>query len=135
MSAEDIPSLSPAEWEVMKTIWDHGPIAARDVHASLPSDRDWSIKTVKTMLSRLVAKGGLHYQQIGNSYLYDSAIARDDATRLEVQGLLARLFDNMAMPMIAQFIDQSDLNDNEIQELQQKLCEKRPGSRGRGRKR
>ena len=34
------PALSPTEWEVMKTLWDHGPMAARDVFAALPADAE-----------------------------------------------------------------------------------------------
>ena len=75
------PGLSAAEWEVMKILWDHGPLAARDVYARLPKRRGWAYKTVKTLLSRLVAKEALAYDQIGNSYLYRAAVDRDVTTR------------------------------------------------------
>ncbi len=67
-------ALSPAEWEIMKVFWDLGPMAARDVYAALPRDCSWAYKTVKTLLSRLVAKEALAYDQIGNSYLYRPAV-------------------------------------------------------------
>ena len=77
---KDLPDLSPAEWEVMKVIWEHGPMAARDVNSYLSEDQTWSYATVKTMLRRVVKKGWVDYDQIGNSYLYRAVVGRDKAT-------------------------------------------------------
>ena len=33
---DDVPQLAPAEWEVMKVLWDDGELAARDVFGRLP---------------------------------------------------------------------------------------------------
>ena len=86
MPPRDEPiTLSPAEWEIMKIFWEHGPLAARDVYAQLPKKRGWAYKTVKTLLSRLVAKEALAYDQVGNSYLYRPVVDRDRMTRQEVR--------------------------------------------------
>jgi len=117
--------LSPAEWEIMKIIWEAGPLAARDVFARLPTNRGWAYKTVKTLLSRLVAKRALAYDQIGNSYLYRAAVDREHATRQEVRSVLQRLISEAFSPVLAQFIDEADLSDAEIRELKRRLDEKR----------
>ncbi|MEO1497610.1 MAG: BlaI/MecI/CopY family transcriptional regulator [Planctomycetota bacterium] len=143
-------SLSPTEWEVMKVLWDHGPLAARDVFAKLPPDADgapargWAYKTVKTLLSRLVAKGAIDYDQIGNSYLYRPAVDRDAMSRQEVGGVLERLTGPGAVSggvlssAIAQFLGGAELSDAEIDKLQAILDRKRgqtpdktPRKRGR----
>ena len=121
--------LSPAEWEIMKVLWQHGPSAARNVFANLPADHDWAYKTVKTLLSRLVAKGALGYDQIGNSYLYRAQVERDSMTRLEVRGVLHRLISHTFSPVLAQFIEESDLTDREIRDLKKLLDQKRKASR------
>jgi BlaI family penicillinase repressor len=126
---EPIP-LAPAEWQVMEVLWDEGPLAARDVFARLPLGTDWAYKTVKTLLSRLVAKGALDYEQIGNSYLYRAAVAREQMTRQEVRGLLDRVVSEATAPVIAQFIDEVELSDAEIRSLKRLLDEKRRGRSG-----
>src|SRR5438874_139137 len=120
----DPASLSPAEWEIMKIIWSEGPLAARDVFARLPKNYGWAYKTVKTLLSRLVAKGALAYDQIGNSYLYRAAVDREQTTRQEVRSVLQRLISEAFSPVLAQFIDEADLSDAEIRELKRRLDEK-----------
>lgn len=120
-------TLSPAEWEVMKVLWDHGPLAARDVFQRLPNEKQWAYKTVKTLLSRLVAKEALAYDQIGNSYLYRAAVPRDQMTRQEVRGVLERIVSEAVSPILAHFIDEADLSNEEIRVLEKKLAEKRKG--------
>ena len=118
-------ALSPAEWEVMKVFWDHGPLAARDVFARLPKNRGWAYKTVKTFLSRLVAKEALAYDQVGNSYLYRAAVDRRNMTRQEVRSVFQRLISEACSPVLAQFIEEADLTDTEIRQLKRQLDDKR----------
>ena len=146
------PALSPAEWEVIKVLWDRGPLAARDVFAALPRDsrgrpvHDWSYRTVKTLLSRLVAKGAIDYEQVGNSYLYRAAVSQETMTRQEVGGVLDRLTRHtgaagrrIVSTVLAQFLGDAELSDDEVRELKAALERKRAAAtpkkppRGRGR--
>jgi predicted transcriptional regulator len=115
---EPAPSISNAEWEVMKVLWQNGPLAARDVYDALPPDHGWAIKTVKTLLSRLAAKGAVDYEQIGNSYLYRPAVNRDQVTRQKVRGFVDRVLGGSLLPMIAHCIEGDDLTDDEIARLE-----------------
>ena len=118
-------ALSPAEWDVMKVFWDHGPLAARDVFGKLPEDRGWAYKTVKTLLSRLVAKEALAFSQIGNSYLYRAVVDREAMTRTEVRNVFQRLMSEASSPILAQFIEEANLSDADIKQLKRLLDEKR----------
>ena len=121
---DNVPSLSKAEWEVMKRFWENGPMAARDVYAALPEDHVWAYKTLKTLLSRLVAKGALDYEQVGNSYLYRPACSRERLTRKEVKGFVDRVLDGASAPIVAHFIEYAELSDDEIARLR-KILEKK----------
>ncbi len=125
--ADDRPAaaLSAAEWEVMKIFWEFGPLAVRDVFARLPKRRGWAYKTVKTLLSRLVAKEALAYDQVGNSYLYRPVVDRQDMTRDEVRSVFAKLASEACSPILAQFIEEADLSDADIKQLRRLLNEKR----------
>ena len=125
----DRKPISPAEWEVMKVLWQHGKLAARDVFAALPEDSDWAYKTVKTLLSRLVAKEAIAYDQIGNSYLYRAVADEDDLCRQEVRSVFDRIARGALSPVLAHFIDEADLSDEEIEDLQQRLANKRSKSK------
>ena len=51
--------ISEAEHAVMEALWEKSPLTAADVCDSVCEERGWSMPTVKTLLSRLVAKGAV----------------------------------------------------------------------------
>ena len=122
-STPQLPALSSAEWDTMEALWARGAMAARDVHAAVGPERDWTIQTVKTILSRLVAKGALEYEQVGNSYLYRPAVRREQLARAESEEFLGRVFRGEALPAIATFIESGKLDPSEIQRLRGLLDE------------
>src|SRR5512137_2757968 len=111
------PSISNAEWEVMRALWQGGAMAARDVYAALPEGHGWAYKTVKTLLSRLVAKGAVEYEQVGNSYLYRPVYTREQMTRKEVKGFVDRVLEGSLTPLLAHFIEERDLDQEELEQL------------------
>ena len=113
------PKLSDGEWDVFKPFWDRGPLAARDVFAAVPQEREWSYRTVKTMLSRLVAKGALTYKQVGNSYLYRPVYSRGEMTRAATGSFIDRVFDGALRPFVAHFAE--SISDEELALLKSEI--------------
>jgi predicted transcriptional regulator len=78
-----------------------------------------------------VAKEAVQYDQIGNSYLYRPAIDRDAATRHEVRNVISQLISEASSPLLAHFIEESELSDTEIRDLKRLLDQKRQAQRGK----
>jgi BlaI family penicillinase repressor len=116
-----MPSISDAEWDVIKVLWDRGPLTAGEVVEALQSARDWKPRTVKTLLARLVKKGAVRAEVQDKRYLYRPAITRQAATRKEARSFLARVFDGALLPAVVTFLKESDLSPNELRELRQIL--------------
>lgn len=115
-----IPRLSELEWDVMKAFWESGPMAARDVYAQTASEHGWAYETVKTMLARLVKKGALDYERVGNSYLYRPAYAREEMTRAAAGSFVDRVFDGRLPMLFAHFV--GEVSDEELEVLQAELA-------------
>jgi BlaI family penicillinase repressor len=116
-----IPRISDAEWDVMKVLWERGAAPAADVVAALAGHKDWSPRTVKTLLNRLVRKGALEYEVNGRHYLYRARVARDACVRRETRSFLSRVFDGAAAPSLARFIEAADLSGAELRQLRDML--------------
>jgi len=117
----------------MKVLWetDRDGLAARDVYGALPSRVGWAYQTVKTLLSRLVHKGALTYDQVGNSYLYKTVFSRREHAKRELDGMVERMFDGAASPAIEAIIRDAKLSEDDINKLQQVLEEKARRKQGR----
>jgi len=113
------PRLSDMEWEVMKPLWKRGPMAARDIYDSVPDSFGWAYETVKTMLARLVKKGVLRYQQVGNSYLYSAVFTRSEMAREATTSLIRRVFDGGLSMFFAHFVEHA--SEEELAALKAEL--------------
>lgn len=116
----EVPRLSELEWEILKPMWDNGPMAARDIYDAVSKDQDWAYKTVKTMLARLVKKGALVYDQIGNSYLYRPAFGRKEMTGAATRSFVRRVFDGALNPFVAHFAEHA--SPEELQAIKAELA-------------
>jgi len=116
-------SISDAEWQVMNTIWRDQPLTAQEVVARLEAQHSWAPPTIKTMLHRLVKKEVLTYEKVGNRYVYQARIQRGDCVRQASRSFLDRVFGGNSLPLLAHFMEQSQLTPQEIAQLRQILKE------------
>jgi len=119
------PPISDSEWDVMNVLWSAGgPLTAADVVDRLSGVRDWSPRTVKTLLNRLINKGALAYDSQGKRYLYRPRVTREQCVREETRSFLSRVFANAPGPMILQFVAQARLTPEEVEALKRLLDRK-----------
>lgn len=117
--------ISDAEHAVMEVLWDHSPRSATDVCEAICETRDWTIATVKTLLSRLVAKGALATEPEGRRFLYRPLIARSAYVGGESQRLVDRLFHGRASSLFAQLAQSEALTEEDLAEMEALLKELR----------
>lgn len=119
-----LPAISDAEWDVMKVVWDHGPLSSGEVVRRLAEEkppRDWKPRTIKTLLARLVRKGAVAAAEGEGKFLYSAKVAREELARREAKGFLVRVFNGAVAPALVHFVRDADLSPQQIQELKQIL--------------
>ena len=117
--------ISEAEHAVMEVLWKRSPLTAADVCDQVGAERDWSLATVKTLLSRLVAKHAIRSAPDGRRFLYSPIIERADYTGAESRRLVDRLFGGRAAPLFAQLAESEALSEDDIAEMEALLKELR----------
>ena len=110
--------IGEAEYAVMEVLWEDAPLTATEVADRVPAARGWSIRTVKTMLARLLAKGVLAHEEEGRRYLYRPAVARADYVAQESGRLIDRMFGGRITPLVAQLAERDRLSDADIAEIE-----------------
>ncbi len=117
MSLERNEEPTPAEWKVLKVVWDRGPCPASEVVAHAGVEAGWSTSTVKTLLRRLVEKGHLRTKRVGTSFLYSPAGSPLRSLRRAGDELLARASESAVGPLLAHLVKRSRLSPDELREL------------------
>ena len=110
--------IGEAEYAVMEVLWKDAPLTANEVADRVPAERGWSIRTVKTMLARLLAKGVLAHDEDGRRYLYRPAVARADYVAQESGRLIDRMFGGRVTPLVAQLAERDRLSEADIAEIE-----------------
>ena len=110
--------ISEAEHAVMEVLWRDSPLGAAEVAERVDPRRGWSIRTVKTMLSRLLAKGALAHEEEGRRYLYRPAVTREEFVARESGRLLDRMFGGRVTPLVAHLAERDMLTSKDIEEIE-----------------
>lgn len=118
------PRISDAEWEVMNVLWESSPMAASDIADQLCERMDWHPRTLKTLLSRLVAKGALRFREEGTHYLYSPTLPRERYVNVESRSFVERVFGGRVTPALAHFVETMELSGDDLRELRSILDRK-----------
>jgi len=119
--------ISDAELEVMEALWGADrPLTATEVAERIPAERGWSLAKVKTMLSRLSAKGAIRFTEEGRRYLYTAAIARDSYVGRESRRFVDQLFGGRLSPLVARLAEADALDEDDIAAIEKILRELKP---------
>ena len=115
--------ISEAEHAVMEALWEHSPMTAAEVCDRVCEARGWSLATVKTLLSRLVAKQAIAARADGRRFHYSPAMARVDYVDGESRRLVDRLFGGRPASLFAHLAEQEALSESDISEIEALLKE------------
>jgi BlaI family penicillinase repressor len=118
-------SISEAEYQVMKIIWDKAPVSTKEVTEKLLKESMWKPKTIQTLLSRLVKKGVIDYEKDGRVFVYTPLVKEEDYIEQESSSFLNKFYDGALNSMVVNFLKQDKLTEEDINELKKILDEEK----------
>lgn len=123
-----IPPLTESEWLIMARLWEKFPLTAIDI-VDMPLDgKKLPNATVRTLLRRLVAKKAVAYtidEHNANLYRYYPLVCRQDCIREENKRFMNIYYRGSANKLIASFMDDVELTEEEIEHFKQMLDAKK----------
>ena len=117
--------LTPAEWELMETIWDLGESpTVRDVLEKAFPNGEKAYTTVQTVMNTLMKKNFLTRKKIGMVNFYSPAKSRNQMVGAETTRIVSNLFKG-SIPAFANYLIDSDTIDLEqIEAIKEMLTAK-----------
>jgi BlaI family transcriptional regulator, penicillinase repressor len=116
MSPQPLPELSRAELAVLKPLWAHDALSARELHDAL--DNGWAYTTTRTMLERLVAKGHVGKEQVHGINVYSVRISRVHALAALVRDFARSVLEIEPSRVAPLFLEGEALTEEEVAELE-----------------
>ena len=124
MAKKSLPTLSPAETEILRLVWQLESATVQQMCDALPADRAYA--TVQTLLRRLEQKGYVKHDVQGKAHVFTAAVKRDDVVKRTVGDFVERLFGGDPLPLMLHLADESELDSADIERLK-KLIKKKSG--------
>jgi predicted transcriptional regulator len=116
--------IGDAELQVLKELWDGGPMTVREVLTRLhEKGRELAYTTVLTFLTRLEQKGYVASDKDGAAYVYRPTVSRENVTRIRLKAVMSELFDGAAGPMVLHLLKSERLTEDEVAELRRLIEE------------
>lgn len=110
-----LPQLSPAEFSVLKALWQLGPAPVADVRRCLGDVSAYT--TIMTLLGRLVHKGAVRVDRAREPYIYTATVTRDQIQGARVRELVSTVFDGSARSLIMGLVSSQGVSPEELEEL------------------
>jgi len=107
----------------MNALWKKNPATARELSEYLPEDTNWAYTTLKTMLTRLVAKKAVSERKRGNTSVYEPLISKTKARSKAVLSLMNQAFDGTVGPLMHFLLEEKKLTKKQRKELIEMLKE------------
>ena len=108
------------ELEILKVLWDRGPLPTRDIRDALArgeAERDLAHTSVITILNIMVDKGYLDRTKSGGAYTFFPLVKREDVSGGMLDDLVERVFSGSAASLMLSLLERTDLDEDEVRQL------------------
>ena len=112
--------LTEAEWSVMECLWQEKSMCLKELTQSLQPINGWNKNTVYTYLTRMEGKGLVTIDRT-QAKPYSAAVSKEECARQERDELLTKVYGGATGDLIAAFLKESKISQNEIARLRSML--------------
>lgn len=114
---EDKCIVTDSEWKIMEQLWNCESMTMAEITQALAEETGWSKHTVISLLKRMCAKGSAQIVPGSSPMQYRALIPRREAVRQETRSVVRKVFGGKSALLISELVDQSELSDEEIDDL------------------
>jgi BlaI family penicillinase repressor len=116
---------TPGELEVLQVVWRRGPSTVRQVLGELNQVRPRAYTSVMSLLNVMVDKKLLRRKPHGRAFLYIARVEEQPTLREMVGDLVERAFGGSAQLLVAHALEQTDLSEQQLDEIHRMIEEYR----------
>lgn len=121
-SKSSVPRPTEAELELLRVMWERGPLTVREVHEGVEGKGTGYTTTLK-ILQKMAEKGLVRRDESQRSHVYHPAVAAEKTQRLLVRDLMRRAFGGSAGRLVVQALSEKKATTEELAEIRRLLDE------------
>ena len=115
------------ELQILRILWEHGPMPGREIRESLTAEREVTYQSVMTILGIMEEKRFVTRKKNGGRYEYRARVSQTATSKRMLKDLVDRLFGGSASVAMINLLESSDLSDEEIERVRDEVERLRKG--------
>lgn len=123
---ERMEKLTAKEEEIMRLLWDKGPMPVREMLEFYDEPRP-HFNTVSTTVRILEEKGYVGHTPEGKSYRYHAAVGEDEFGRRTLASVVGRYFKNSYLRVVSSLVEDGNLPVDELRSLLDEIEQSKKG--------
>ncbi len=116
MKRKQEDKLTPKEEELMRLLWENGPIAISRLVELYPDPKP-HFNTVSTVMRRLEAKGFVGHEDIGGTYHYSAKVAKEYFRSRSFGNFIKNYFGGSYYGAVSSLVAEDKISADELKEL------------------
>ncbi len=120
MTKRELRTISPAETEILRLVWQLGEATVQQTQEALPAHRKVAYKTVQTLLRRLEEKGYITHTIDGRTFVYDTAAPRGQVAARAVRRIVDWICNGSVEEVLVGMVDQNLIDWKQLRRLADK---------------
>ena len=113
--------LTRQELQIMKEVWKLGAATVNDVCKAISQRKPTAYTTILTLMGILEEKGALVHSRPGRAYVYKPLLSRRQATRNQIDDILARFFDSNPQKLIEYVVENEIAGSEQLEHVRRLL--------------
>ena len=105
------------ELEILKVLWEKGPLMGREVRDALSAERDLTYQSIMTVLGIMEEKGYVARKKQSGSFSYRAKVTQHLTAKRMMRDLVDRLFGGSATTAMLNLLETSDVSDEELSQI------------------
>lgn len=117
------PRPTPAELEILASLWKHGPSTVREVQERLDAARPTGYTTVLKLLQIMTDKGLVTRDESARAHVYSTTAAEETTQTRLVQDLVDRAFGGSASQLVLHALATRKTSRQDLARIRERLDE------------
>jgi BlaI family transcriptional regulator, penicillinase repressor len=115
------PRPTPAELEILRLLWEHGPSTVREVQERMEQHRPAGYTTVLKLLQIMTEKNLVRRDETARAHVYTPRAPEDQTQRQLVRDLLDRAFGGSATKLVMHALSARKTSREELARIREML--------------
>ncbi len=113
-------TLTKAEEQIIRIMWDLGKATVKEIREQLPSPKP-AVNTVSTIVRILENKGFVGHEKKGRGYVYFPLIKKEEYTQQSLRTMINKYFDGSFKNLVSFFARRENIDVNELEDILKEL--------------